>query len=587
MTAAERVLSGDCLYFSRHWLKRPHDWRSNPHTGYSSPAVHWSLLPDFDPRQGDIKWIWEPSRFDWLYVLGRAWSITCDNRYAEGIWNLLDDWRRHNPPETGINWKCGQECSFRLFALVWGAGILRESETATPDRMARLWETVFELARRIYAAIGYALSQNNNHGLSEAAALYLAGSCLAGHPSAPAWRNKGRRLFAHLVRNQFAPDGAYVQNSVNYERVALRDAFVVLFAAQKFGDMLPDDLRPRLRQAVNFLYEHQDENSGRLPLYGPNDGSNIMSLSSSDYLDFRPVLQAMNYLLTGECLYPPGPFDEEIWWHFGVTKSETPVTCPAKGSFAAPQSGYYFLENGPFRGFIRCHTHRTRPGDADMLHLDLWRRGVNIACDSGTYQYFDVHSWGDYLKSTAAHNTVTVDGRNQMPKLGRFLWGDWTRSRVVTGKVPGRYLLWSGEHYGYGDGRQGVVHRRTVHGCEGEWVVQDELLGKAGQCREFTLYWHLAGTGDWTRHPAGAYSAELGVGFFIYATSEAEITVLQGAEHYPSTGQSLYYGELSPITLLKATCRHDAPLRFLTHIGPECIAPRSNIVTWKGERFSL
>jgi hypothetical protein len=180
-----------------------------------------------------------------------------------------------------------------------------------------------------------------------------------------------------------------------------------------------------------------------------------------------------------------------------------------------------------------------------------------------------------------------MDGRNQMPKVGRFLWGDWTRARVVTGKVAGRYLLWSGEHYGYGDGRQGVVHRRSIHGCDGEWVIQDELFGEPSQCREFSLYWHLAGAGDWTRHPAGAWSSELGIGFFIYATSEAEITVLQGEEHYPLTGQSLYYGELSPITLLKATCRHDVPTCFLTHIGPEGIAPRGTILTWKGERFSL
>src|SRR5690606_17608196 len=75
---------------------------------------------------------------------------------------------------------------------------------------------------RINDAIGYALSQRNNHAISEAAGLIALGVRLRDvHPAAGAWLRRGERLLNRLVPEQFARDGWYIQHSFTYMRLAV------------------------------------------------------------------------------------------------------------------------------------------------------------------------------------------------------------------------------------------------------------------------------------------------------------------------------------------------------------------------------
>ena len=63
-------------------------------------------------------------------------------------------------------------------------------------------------AERIPPTLGYARAQNNNHLLSEAAALYTAAAVLPEHPGAARWRRLGWRwlqagLDEQIDRNNF------------------------------------------------------------------------------------------------------------------------------------------------------------------------------------------------------------------------------------------------------------------------------------------------------------------------------------------------------------------------------------------------
>src|SRR5690625_7644107 len=78
---------------------------------------HWTEINEFDLNTGDIKNLWELSRFDWLTVLGRAYAITGEERYRDRIHSLLNDWSSKNPVNIGINWRCGEETSMRVVKL--------------------------------------------------------------------------------------------------------------------------------------------------------------------------------------------------------------------------------------------------------------------------------------------------------------------------------------------------------------------------------------------------------------------------------------------------------------------------------------
>jgi hypothetical protein len=183
-------------------------------------------------------------------------------------------------------------------------------------------------------------------------------------------------------------------------------------------------VKEKFRQAFEFLYELHDPVTGYIPNYGANDGSLILPLNNCDYRDYRPVLQASHYYLYGKRCFESGPWDEDLLWLFGPEALDSEIFEKQPKNLKATYAGYYTLrsENGFL--FLRCGRHRTRPGQHDMLHADIWWKGLNIALDPGTYSYNAPPPWDRGLGSTLYHNTVTVDGLGQMDNYGKLGAGD-------------------------------------------------------------------------------------------------------------------------------------------------------------------
>jgi len=571
--AGDRIVAGEMLYFSRHWLPFA-GWRKNPHTGFETNANHWSRIPDFNAEQGDVKWIWEASRFDWVYRLGRAWAATGDDKYVAKFWALFESWRTENAPNVGANWKCGQECSLRLFALAWAAAAFAASPTSTADRLAQLYEVIGALAERVQPAIGYAVAQRNNHALSEAAGLTLAAFCLPDHPKASTWASIGRQVMTRQVAVQFEVDGSYAQHSNNYTRIALRDLFVFATVLEATGEKIDTVVRERALAATRLLFQMHDPATGRVPNYGANDGANILSLSEADYLDYRPLLQTLAVRFSGQRLLDSGPWDEELLWHFGradFPKEEQPLK-----PFQAGDGGYFGLRGPNSFGLLRCHTYKMPPSHADSLALDLWVNGVNVLPDKGTYQYYDPRDLGTYFGSTAAHNTVEVNGQSQMLKGTRFLYIDWVKAQLNDFAADG--TRFDGQHTAYAE-RFGVTHRRAVHRRGDEFLIVDDVTLSGSGERDLVLRWHLKGQ-DWSFAARTAHSATLGLRVSVFASGQDGIALLQGPAHSPETEESLYYAELAPLTVMKAAARTAKSFRWITTVGPSVPAASDGELRW-------
>ena len=166
---------------------------------------------------GALRWGWAP--------LWRAWRLSGDSRYRDGLNAWSRSWCQANPVNGGSNWLCGQEASMRLLHALqaWqlsdAPGLLLNP---TPERAA------FAAAhlQRIGATERYAQAQDNNHWTSEAAALFIGGSWLAAtaSPHAPAarhWAKSGRRALERSVGRLVLPDGSFAQHSLTYHRLLL------------------------------------------------------------------------------------------------------------------------------------------------------------------------------------------------------------------------------------------------------------------------------------------------------------------------------------------------------------------------------
>src|SRR6185436_6243193 len=179
---ANRILNGEIKYFSHNFIQTgfPPKWhrdyfsdvilsdsegslatqsetlRSQQPLPQSDMNKHWSQLSDDSTT--DIKFVWEPNRFSFVYTLVRAYTATHNEEYPEAFWTLIEDWAQHNPPNTGPNWIDGQEIALRLMAWTFGYNAFINSPSSTPQRKENFTLYVAAQAERIYKNIGYAIS---------------------------------------------------------------------------------------------------------------------------------------------------------------------------------------------------------------------------------------------------------------------------------------------------------------------------------------------------------------------------------------------------------------------------------------------
>lgn len=475
----ENLKSGKFLYFENEYGSGsfPPDWHRNPFTGTATPREkHWSRLKDFG--FGDIKLIWEPSRFGFVFPLIRKYARTGDDDCARIFWTLFEDWCRNNPPETGANWKCGQEIAFRLMAWMFAFYAFEKSAATTHERIKLFARAVHESAQRILINLDYALSQKNNHGVSECVGLICAGALFPELRGSRKWLKTGLKNLEKQIAELVYPDGGFSQHSLNYHRVMLQDLTFALRLADLNKISYSPILRERLKAAVRYARNFVFGENGDTPCWGANDGAHVFRLSECEYRDFRPHIQNAGAVFFGTSYFQGGPWDEETLWFFGKKALHNHVGREYSPSsfFSAQTAGTHIIRDNNISVFFRCGNFIHRPGDNDLLHVDIWKDGRCIAGDTGSFSY------NSPIPFVKAHNTISVDGLPQMKQLSRFL------------KAPARCALLtrsthelSGRHCGYERLESPVIHKRHLSVSVGKVIVEDSL--KSDGTHEYELTW--------------------------------------------------------------------------------------------------
>jgi len=591
---AEKVIKNQFPYFFHNFydLGAEPDWFLNPLTGQRAASnLHWCDVNFFNPAVGDIKFIWEPSRFAWAYILVRAFAYTESNKYAEKFWELFESWLRANIPNQGPNFACGQECAIRLMAMCFAFFGLARAAATTPERKTNLLKAIAVHAQRIEGNIAFALSTKTNHSLTEAAGLYTAGILFPEFRGAGRWMRLGKRILTREGLSQIYADGAYIQHSMNYHRLMLQDFLWAIRLGQLNEDVFSGPLLQRLRKAVYFLYQMVDGRHGRVPNYGPNDGALVLPLNNCDFLDYRPVVQSCWYLLNRQKLFRPGPWDEDLAWLFAKDTSRAARTELKKRSCSFASGGYYTLHNPQSWSLLRCHSYRHRPAHCDMLHFDLWWEGNNLLRDSGSFMYYCDEPWQSHFPSTAAHNTIVVNNKEQMHRASRFAWLNWTKARLIRKKTfaGGNVQVLQAEHYAYSTKNNRIVPRRSVLCAYDEyWLIVDDVLGEGEG--SIKLHWHL---------PEGA--RKTGGNRVSLMTSSGPVEIYLWCDNVPihcnytcdgkdpAGWQSLYYGHRQPGSAIISSCQAELPVRLVTLVTFEKAAgaihsEKTGRISWSGEK---
>ena len=489
LAGTDALLGGTATWFSHelHPVGSPPDWFLDPASGQRFPdgSEHWSRCRPF--AGADIKRCWELSRWAWAPLLARAWRWSGDSRYRNGLNIWIQSWCEANPVNAGSNWLCGQEASMRLLHAMQAWQLCDtpcQGPSPTPLRAA----FVAAHLQRIAATERYAQAQENNHWTSEAAALFIGGSWLG----APRWAQAGRRALERSVRRLVVADGSFAQHSLTYHRLLL-DTLAQVELWRRWLDLPPfsERFQQRCRAATDWLAVLLDPLSGDGPNLGSNDGAFCYQLHNQPYRDFRPTLQLAALLFHGQPALASGPWDEQLLW-LGLTPSNQSEADHQKPIQLFEDGGYAVLRPSPTTwALLRLPTYRFRPAHADPLHLDLWHRGVNLLRDGGSYAYNASPADLAYFPGIDSHNSVQFDNAEPMPRLGRFLWGDWLQLEAPPNQYQNNGTLAISAAY---RGPYGRHQRRVDVDPSGlHWQITDQLSGYSHQA---LLRWRLC-PADW------------------------------------------------------------------------------------------
>lgn len=476
-------------------------WHRDPISGarWPSDGHAWECLAAGPGAGcGDVKLTWEAARFPQAYHLARAAALGGDDaqraRWAGAFAAQVSGFLDASPFPRGIHWGSSQEAVIRLCAWLFGLSVFHRlgyDQSALAQRVAaHAWTLGHQLADEI----GYALhAVYNNHLVAEAFGLELCARLVPPCDTAADWRSLGGGILTAQAGRQVYPDGAYINQSHTYHRAALHDYLLAARFRQAVGEPVPAAWHSAMARSLAFLVAQQNPRDGRLPNYGSNDGSMPRVLSTCAYADFRPTLQSLAAAVYDARLYEPGPWDEEVAWLHGPGVLDRPRQPIARQSVSFAHTGYHVLRGSDPSSFLtfRCGTLRDRFTQLDMLHLDVWWRGHNVLADGGSYLYNGPARWHDHFLRTASHNTVTVDGADQMLHARRFKVLYPTEAALTRFAGEGPVMSVAGLHRGYRRLPEGVDHHRAVLTVDAALtVVVDAIVGTGTHTAR--LHW-LAG----------------------------------------------------------------------------------------------
>ena len=530
---------------------------------------------------GDCKFVWELSRHPHLVILGRAYRLTGERRYAEKVAEHLDSWIEQCPYGTGMNWRSPLELAIRLINWVWALELIRPAGLIDEGRERRLMPAVHHHLHEISRKYSR-FSSANNHLIGEAAGVFIGSSYFAQFRQSARWREASRRILAEEILNQTYSDGGTREQAMGYHLFVLEFLALCGLVARNTGQEFPAAYWDRLERMFEFVAGFV-EGGGTVPMFGDCDDGYVLDLGGRE----NP---AAAWLPVGAVLFGradfkalSGGFSESAFWllgsggHESYTGIEGPSGEDWLRSRAFPESGYYLLQSGRHMssdaisvsfdcgdlGFGPIAAH----GHADALSFTLRAFGRDVFVDPGTYDYFSYGSWRDYFRSTRAHNTVVVDGCDQSEMLGPFLWGGRARSRCLRWEpTPGGGTV-TGEHDGYGRVTPPVIHTRTItlDSELGEVRVVDQLAGAGRHTADFCL--HLAE--DCSLQPLSETHYEVNCGkegIVVELDGRLAVHALCGAEDPIGGWVSRGYHRKQPATTLIGHCEWRDGIELVTRI---------------------
>ena len=377
-----------------------------------------------------------------------------------------------------------------------------------------------------------------NHLLRNVKGLVFAGLYLDGRTGARA-RRIGLRLLDRELAEQVLDDGAHFERSPMYHVSVMNDVLDMAEAMLLCGTSIPTRLGTAAARMTTFLdrMRHPD---GEIPFF--NDSTASFFLRTQEVLE-RGVHLGAEIAPPAMETYPP---EADASSHGPSTRSARPGRHARDGGERSPG----VLDPARGSGLLVAETPRSwlvmdaglvgpdyQPGHAhcDTLAFELSLDGARFLTDTGVYHYRESPERA-YSRSTAAHNTIEIDGAEQSEVWKSFRVGRRARILAVEQETREGIPILRGMHDGYTRLQAGLLHERAMLLAPDWLLILDWLHGRG--THRWRSFLHM--------HPEVSLQAEADSRSFTACRGETEMWIrYHGAgasrcfdsEYYPAFGE--------------------------------------------------
>ncbi len=407
-------------------------------------AIPWSLPAESKLARYTLHYM------DFLRVIALANAESPqpgDGALAHG-W--MGDWVAHNPAAAGVGWD-----AFPTSARLINWCLLLSVFPEAPDKVRN---SLAVQTAHLVRTIEYDILAN--HILKNALALIVAGKVLGeDSPTGAKALSIGLSLLKTQLGEQVLADGGHYERSPMYHCQVLEDCLIA-FAALK-DETETVWLKEAIHKMAGFLMRimHTD---GQIPLFGdavidPHRSPIALLETAAQTCGFEPPRSSPAcYALDASGIYV-----------MTAVNADARMTLKAGAPGPAYQLG---------------HAH------CDMASFELTLGTDRAIVDSGVCEY-EAGPMRDYCRSTRAHNTVSIDGREQLECWDAFRVGRRYRPHTIewSDDLASNSTRLRASH----DAFTPYSHERLVVLHKGRfWVVIDTVTGPGTFAAESYLHFH-------------------------------------------------------------------------------------------------
>lgn len=528
----------------------------------------------------DIKWCWELNRFQHLLLLGAAWRLTGEERFAAKAREHIESWTGEVRYPRGVQWNSNLEVGLRVLSWARCHILCRNSSSWDQPFLTRFLSgihlhcTHLERELTVHHPPG-------NHLLGEASALFVLAVFYPLYRDSRRWRHRAVSILNDLVPRVILADGVYGEQTTGcFQFVAEFLLQVIHLSSRLEGEGLSSTVIERLASGMEFVCALAPDPAD-IPMVGDSDTGYAIGWQVSDFWDFRWLIAAGSVLLSRPRLAQrAGTFPLEAYLLLGEAGAErftamASEAAPVEESrsysemHAHPIGGYQISKDEMFNLIFDCGPLGLPPGHGhghcDALSFILYFQGRPLFIDPGTFLYNGPAEWRNYFRSTAAHNTIRINGKEPSKPIGAFRWINGFRASGGPHVYGKDYRLLKGSlEWGT------ILHTRYILHLELRAIlIIDHILGSGSHSLESSLHldpaWQVRRSrkDTWTVHDEWDR-----IEIVRLSKEPSEPDLLYGSDNPRGGWYSRYYGQKIPTVTLRWSEQKDLPTVSVIGLKP-------------------